>query len=72
MLNLKVLHQIHHGLIVSCQAQKEEPMFGANIMAAFAKAGKQGGAVGIRASEPENISAIKKEIDLPIIGIYKK
>lgn len=60
------------GLIVSCQALKDEPMFGSGVMAKFALAAKQGGAVGIRANTVKDIRAIKKAVDLPIIGIIKK
>ncbi|MFB7304946.1 N-acetylmannosamine-6-phosphate 2-epimerase [Heyndrickxia sporothermodurans] len=67
-----LLDQIENGLIVSCQARKGWPMYGSNIMAAFAKAASEGGAVGIRANEPQNIIAIKNTVDLPIIGLYKQ
>lgn len=66
-----VLKKIKGGLIVSCQARKGWPMYGAEIMAAFALAAKKGGAVGIRATGKENIKAIKASVDLPIIGINK-
>lgn len=72
MLNEAVLNQIHRGLVVSCQARKGWAMYGSDIMAAFADAAKRGGAVGIRATEPENIQAIRNRVDLPIIGIYKQ
>ncbi|MEM2178690.1 MAG: N-acetylmannosamine-6-phosphate 2-epimerase [Candidatus Methanomethylicaceae archaeon] len=60
------------GLIVSCQADKGEPFYGTKFMVAFAIAAKIGGAVGIRTNGPLFIKAIKKVVDLPIIGIYKK
>lgn len=56
----ELLNAIRGGLVVSCQARQGWPMYGTDIMVAFAKAAKQGGAVGIRATEPQNISAIKK------------
>ena len=59
------------GLIVSCQARKDEPMHGSDIMARMAVAAQQGGAVGIRANTPEDVRAIKKVVSLPVIGIYK-
>ena len=65
------LETIKGNLIVSCQARKGWPMYGKEIMAAFAVAAKQGGAVCIRASGKENINEIKKKVDLPIIGINK-
>ena len=67
----EVLDKIKDGLIVSCQARKGWPMYGADIMAAFATAAKVGGAVGIRATGRENIARIKESVDLPIIGINK-
>ncbi|AYW44745.1 N-acetylmannosamine-6-phosphate 2-epimerase [Tetragenococcus koreensis] len=67
-----VLEKIKGGLIVSCQARKGWPMYGTEIMVAFAKAAEQGGACGIRATEPQNIKAIKNEVDLPMIGIFKQ
>lgn len=66
-----VLNQIYHKLIVSCQARVGWPMYGSEIMAAFAKAAQEGGAAGIRATGVENIMAIKKKVSLPIIGINK-
>lgn len=58
-------------LIVSCQARVGWPMYGASIMAAFAKAAEEGGAAGIRANAPENVAAIKAVTTLPIIGLNK-
>ncbi|MFM1652890.1 N-acetylmannosamine-6-phosphate 2-epimerase [Brevibacillus sp. B_LB10_24] len=67
----KILTDIKDGLIVSCQAREGWPMYGADIMAAFATAAEQGGAIGIRANKPENIAAIKQKVRLPIVGINK-
>lgn len=41
-------------------------------MAAMAVAAELGGAVGIRANGPDDISAIKERVHLPVIGVYKK
>ena len=60
------------GLIVSCQALEDEPLHGAHIMAAMARAALQGGAAGIRANSPPDIAAIRAAVDLPIIGLYKE
>lgn len=67
MKNLK-----ENSLIVSCQALADEPLHGSQIMAKMALAAKMGGATGIRANSPEDIKAIKNEIDLPLIGLWKK
>lgn len=62
---------LNKGLIVSCQAVKGEPLYGLNIMHHFARAAVLGGAKGIRANYSEDIKAIKKEVDVPVIGIIK-
>lgn len=67
----EILERIRGGLIVSCQARKGWPMYGSNIMAAFAKAAEVGGAVGIRATGKDNLQAIKETVNLPLIGINK-
>ncbi|HNY10559.1 MAG TPA: N-acetylmannosamine-6-phosphate 2-epimerase [Candidatus Wallbacteria bacterium] len=68
----KILSKIKGGLIVSCQALEDEPLHGSFIMAKMACAAKSGGAAGIRANGAEDIAAIKKIVDLPLIGIIKK
>ena len=64
--------QLHGGLVVSCQALEDEPLHGAPIMAAMARAAVAGGAVGIRANSPVDIAAIKAAVDVPLIGLYKE
>lgn len=59
-------------LIVSCQALSQEPLHSSFIMGRMAKAALEGGAGGIRANTPEDIAEIRKNVDLPIIGIIKK
>lgn len=67
-----VLSSIKGGLIVSCQALEDEPLHSSYIMTRMAFAAKEGGAVGIRSNSGVDIEAIKKEVDLPVIGIVKK
>lgn len=71
MKNNIVLEKIKGGLIVSCQALKDEPLYGSEIMAKMAFAAKEGGAVAIRANTPSDIKAIKKVVNLPVIGLHK-
>lgn len=60
------------GLIVSCQAVEGEVLHDFAVMDLFALAAKAGGANGIRASGIRDITAIKKRVDLPIIGLIKR
>ncbi len=59
------------GLIVSCQAPANSPLAKPEIIAAFARAAERNGAVGVRIDSPANICAVKKIVEIPILGIYK-
>lgn len=63
---------IKNGLIVSCQATPEEPLHSSYIMGKMAFAAKVGGAVAIRAAGVNDIIQIKRDTDLPIIGLIKR
>lgn len=71
-MNNEILNKIKGGLVVSCQALPHEPLHGSEFMAKMAYAALLGGAVGIRANTVSDITAIKKVVDLPIIGIIKR
>jgi N-acylglucosamine-6-phosphate 2-epimerase len=68
---LTLKQQLHNGLIVSCQALPDEPLFGAGHMAAMARAAVSAGAAAIRANGPQDIAVIRVEVDVPLIGLYK-
>ena len=72
MTQQEIMDQIHGKLIVSCQALKEEPLYSSYIMSRMAYAAMEGGAAGIRANTVEDITAIKKTVTLPVIGIIKE
>ena len=67
----QVIESLKGGLVVSCQADAGDPFEGPQFMAAFAQCAAQGGAVGIRANGPNDITAIKMVVSLPVIGLYK-
>ena len=68
----KKIESIKGKLIVSCQALPHEPLHSSFIMGRMALAVKEGGAVGIRANTKDDIMEIKKQVDLPVIGIVKR
>ena len=69
---MEINEKLSKGLIVSCQALEDEPLHSSFIMGRMALAAKMAGAVGIRANTVSDIKEIKKNVDLPIIGIIKK
>lgn len=68
----EVLERLRNGLIVSCQALENEPLHSSFIMQRMAVAAMRGGAAGIRANTVADICEIRKQVQLPIIGIIKK
>src|SRR5699024_12751028 len=69
---MDIFKKLEKQLIVSCQALEDEPLHSSEIMGRMAIAAQLGGAKGIRANSVVDIQAIKKEVDLPIIGIIKQ
>lgn len=67
-----LLDQMRGGVIVSCQSEGSDP-FNANpeYMALFARAAEMGGAIGIRTEGIEKLKAIKRAVQLPVIGLLK-
>ena len=68
----RILEKIKGKLIVSCQALPDEPLHSSYIMGRMAYAAFVGGASGIRANTVVDIAEIKKNVNLPIIGIIKE
>lgn len=68
----KLIEKLKNGMIVSCQAEGEDP-FNADpeYMALFARAAEMGGAIGIRTQGIAKLEAIKRATNLPVIGLLK-
>lgn len=66
-----LLESLRNGLIVSCQVQRDDPIYSEDMPVKLAQAAKWAGAAGIRANSPQQIRAIKAAVDLPLIGLYK-
>ncbi len=84
LLKQPIIHQIDRqpnrfrsvfkpGIIVSCQAQKGEPMYRieGGIMSLMALAAQQAGAIGIRANTVIDCLQISETVSIPVLGIYK-
>lgn len=73
MQKQKLLEQMKGRLIVSCQALPGEPLYRADsVMYLMARAAKQAGAAAIRTNGVEDVTAIKQETGMPVIGLIKK
>ncbi len=69
----ELLNRLKGQLIVSCQALPGEPLYvpEKSVMYLMARAAKEAGAPCIRTSGIRDVTAIKEETGLPVIGIIK-
>ena len=69
---LELLESMKGGLIVSCQTQKDEPIYTPDMVVKMAECARWAGAVGLRLNSPEQIRQVREaNLGLPIIGLYK-
>jgi glucokinase-like ROK family protein len=66
------MDRIKGKLVVSCQAAPGDPLEDTDAIRRIARAAVGGGASGLRVNGFEHIAAIRRDTDLPIIGIKKK
>lgn len=67
-----LIESLRGKLIVSCQAYPGEPLRHPETMAQMALAAERGGAAAIRCQGLADISAIKGQVKVPVIGLWKE
>ena len=65
------IERVQDKLIVSCQALPGTPLDDSKIISAIAKSVELAGAAGLRVNGVNDIEAVRRDSDLPIIGIQK-
>lgn len=66
-----IQEQLCGKLIVSCQAERGDPLEDTDAIRRMALAALRGGAAALRINSAEHIAAIRKETRVPIIGLHK-
>ncbi|WP_068311467.1 N-acetylmannosamine-6-phosphate 2-epimerase [Polycladidibacter hongkongensis] len=69
---MTVLSNLQNGLVVSCQPVDDGPMDRVDIVVAMAQAAVAGGADALRIEGVENLRAVRKAVQVPIIGLVKR
>ena len=67
-----LIEQLRGKLIVSCQAYVGEPLRHPETMAQMALAAERGGAAAIRCHGLADIAAIKGQVEIPVLGLWKE
>ncbi|HEX7158815.1 MAG TPA: N-acetylmannosamine-6-phosphate 2-epimerase [Edaphobacter sp.] len=70
-LGQAILDRLHRQLVVSCQADKGDPLDDIDTLRRMASSVLRGGAAGLRAEGIAGVSAFRAITDLPIIGMVK-
>jgi N-acylglucosamine-6-phosphate 2-epimerase len=66
-----MISSLRNGLIVSCQAEEDDPFNSPQHIGAFAKAAEMGGASGIRCEGSDKIEEVRDRVKIPIVGLIK-
>lgn len=67
-----LLDRLEGGLIVSCQPVDNGPLDTIPSIVAFALAARDGGARALRVEGADNVAAVVRACDLPVVGIVKR
>jgi N-acylglucosamine-6-phosphate 2-epimerase len=68
---LEPVYAIRRGLVVSCQAPVDSPLHDPLVIAAIAQAAVNQGAAGVRIDTPAHVQAVRQQVTVPIIGLWK-
>lgn len=71
MNNIEILNKIKNNIIISVQAQANEPLYDKNCMLAMMKSVVNGGAASLRVANVRDVKNAKENFNVPIIGITK-
>jgi glucokinase-like ROK family protein len=66
-----IFEQLKGKLIVSCQAFPGDPLDDTDAIRRMALAALDGGAAGLRINSAEHVGVLRRETQLPIIGLHK-
>jgi N-acylglucosamine-6-phosphate 2-epimerase len=69
---MSVLDGLRGQLIVSVQARAGSALDDVNVLAAMARAAQENGAAGVRIQGVRNLQAVRKRVDIPMVGIVKR
>lgn len=69
---MSVLDALRGGLIVSVQAWKGSALDDPHVIAALARAAQDGGAVAVRVAGEAHLRAVRKRVDIPVVGLIKR
>ena len=69
---MKLLERLRGGLIASVQAEAGSPLNAPDAIALLARAAAANGAVGLRVEGSARLGAVRRAVQLPLIGIVKR
>ena len=69
---MSVLDRLRGGLVVSVQAEAESPLNAPEAIALLARAAARNGAAGLRVEGSARLGAVRRAVELPLIGIVKR
>lgn len=69
---MTLLDRLRGGLIVSVQARAGCALDDPHVLAAMARAAQENGAVAVRIQGVRNLEAVRRRVEIPIVGIIKR